>query len=174
MNKSNIVSFRITHDNKERLCKIQEKSGLDKSKILNFLIESFEPHKHLELLESSNDEVGKKKIVLYLSLDEYAKLKQSAQQNFRGSVARELKFHALNFIYKVKIPDMQEIQSLNETRAELHKIGSNINQIAKAYNTQLKPNIDDKLLAILNDLREKIDKLSLAITTLLSNKRRLA
>ncbi|WP_376764467.1 plasmid mobilization relaxosome protein MobC [Helicobacter fennelliae] len=53
-------------------------------------------------------------------------------------------------------------------------MGSNINQIAKAYNTQLKPNVDDKLLAILNDLREKIDKLSLAITTLLSNKRRLA
>ncbi|SQB99438.1 Uncharacterised protein [Helicobacter fennelliae] len=88
MSKSNIVSFRITEQNKNQLCKIQEKSGLDKSKILNFLIESFEPHKHLELLESSNDEVGKKKIVLYLSLDEYAKLKQSAQQNFRGSVAK--------------------------------------------------------------------------------------
>ena len=50
VSKSSIVSFRITHDNKERLCKIQSKSGLDKSKILNFLIESFEPHKHLDLL----------------------------------------------------------------------------------------------------------------------------
>lgn len=174
MSKTSIVGFRITPDNKERLCKIQNKSGLDKSKILNFLIESFEPHKHLELLESSNDEVGKKKIVLYLSMNEYAKLKQSAQQNFRGSVAKELKFHALNFIYKVKIPDTQETQSLNETKAELHKIGSNINQIAKAYNTQLKPNVDDKLLTTLHNLREKIDELSLAISTLLSNKRRLS
>lgn len=174
MSKSNIISFRITHDNKERLCRIQNKSSLDKSKILNFLIESFEFHKHLELLESGSDEVGKKKIVLYLSMNEYAKLKQSAQQNFRGSVAKELKFHALNFIYKVKIPDAQEAQSLNETKAELHKIGSNINQIAKAYNTQLNPNIDDKLFVTLSELREKIDEFSLTISTLLSNKRRLS
>lgn len=174
MSKSSIISFRITHDNKERLCQIQNKSGLDKSKILNFLIESFEPHKHLDLLESSSDEADKKKIVLYLSMNEYTKLKQSAQQNFRGSVAKELKFHALNFIYAVKIPDTQEAQSLNETKAELHKIGSNINQIAKAYNTQLKPNVDDKLPTTLQDLRENIDEISLAISTLLSNKRRLS
>ena len=175
MSKTSIISFRITHDNKERLCQIQSKSGLDKSKILNFLIESFEPHKHLDLLESSSDDIAhKREVKVFLSSDEYTKLKQSAQQNFRGSVAKELKFHALNFIYKVKIPDTQETQSLNETKAQLHKIGSNINQIAKAYNTQLKPNVDDKLLTTLHNLREKIDELSLAISTLLSNKRRLA
>lgn len=174
MSRLSIVSFRITHDNKERLCKLQEKSGVDKSKILNFLIENSSNNSALSLLESSSDKTDKKKIVLYLSLDEYTKLKQSARQNMRGGVARELKFHALNFIYEVKIPNMQETQSLNETKAELHKIGSNINQIARAYNTQRNPNADEKLLTTLHNLREKIDELSLAISTLLSNKRRLS
>lgn len=175
MSKSSIVSFRITEQNKNQLCKIQEKSGLDKSKILNFLIENFESQKHLELLETSKDDrANKREVKVFLSSDEYNKIKELAKQNFRGSVARELKFHTLNFIYAVKIPDSKELETLNILRAELHKIGSNINQIAKAYNTQLNPDIENKLLLTLGELRVMIDTLSQEIKTLLANKRRLA
>lgn len=153
---------------------MQEQSGLDKSKILNFLIDNAGSKMHSPFLNETKNDEKKKKIVLYLSLDEYDKLKQSAGHNLRGSVAKELKFHALNGIYETRIPNAQESQSLNATKAQLHKIGSNINQIARAYNTQINPNAEDKLLLALSDLKQALNQLSQDIKTLLSNKRRLA
>lgn len=174
MSKSSVISFRITQENKDKLCRIQEKSNIDKSKILNYLIENFESSNDLDLIKTSVLHcINKKKIVVYLSNDEYTKLKQSSIKNLRGSVARELKFYALNAIYETKIPDSSELKLLNNFKSELCKIGSNINQIAKIYNTQLNPQVESRLSSNLNKSREIINCALLEIKTLLLNKRRL-
>lgn len=83
---------------------------------------------------------------------EYLALEAIAQKSIINSVPKLIKFHALNMIYDSKILDNKEIEALARTRAKLNKIGSNINQITRSFNTQNEYKADIRVLQILKNL----------------------
>ena len=76
-------------------------------------------------------------------------------------------------IYDSKILDNKEIEALAHTRAELNKIGSNINQIARSLNTQNEYKADMELLQMLESLNTLLTQLSSDIKNLCASSQRL-
>lgn len=174
--KSKMMSFRLSAQNADTLASLSKELHISKSSILNDLL-----NKHLQtkqnpkLLHSiqKNDDEDYQIIKISLSKKEYLTLKAFAVSSIVGSVPKLIKFHTLNMIYDSKILDNKEIEALAHTRAELNKIGSNINQIARSLNTQNEYKADMELLQMLESLNTLLTQLSSDIKNLCASSQRL-
>ncbi len=170
--KSIMISFRISAQNAQILESISKELHISKSSILNDLLNKhLQTSQHLVKLNAllKDDEQPYKTIKIKCTKNQYDALKIVAQNMIIGSVPKLIKFCALDMIYENKLLNNKELEALALTRAELHKIGSNINQIARALNTQSEANIASNLLTTLECLDSKLTKISAEIKALCCN-----
>lgn len=178
MAKKNVVvtSFSISANNIATLNHLAKELHISKSSILNDLLNKhLQTSKGLMKLKSIPKENERicKSVEISLTQNQYDLLSSAAKNSITNSVPKFIKFQALSMIYENKILDNKEIEALALTRAELNKIGININQIARALNSQNETKIDLKLLEILESLENKITHISSHIKTLCHNSQEL-
>ena len=171
-NKNTIISFRISLKNADVLNQLSKELHMSKSSILNDLLykhlQGSQHFKRIESVKESSKEVYKT-IKISFTKKEYDLLKCIAQNTTTSSVPKFIKFHTLNMIYNSKILDNKEIEALALVRSELNKIGVNINQIARVFNTQSEANIVSNLLTTLEHLDSKLIRMSSEIKSLCHN-----
>ncbi|WP_395149011.1 plasmid mobilization relaxosome protein MobC [uncultured Helicobacter sp.] len=174
--KSKMMSFRLSAQNADTLASLSKELHISKSSILNDLLNKhLQTKQNLKLLHfcAKNSDEAYQIIKVALSKKEYLALKTLATNSIVGSVPKLIKFHALNMIYDSKILDNKEIEALAHTRAELNKIGSNINQIARSLNMQNEYKADMELLQMLESLNTILIQLSSDIKNLCASSQRL-
>lgn len=159
MEKNIIVSFNISIQNAQKIQSLAKELQISKSGILNDLL-----NKHLQSPQilpklksmAKDNKETYKTIRISLDKNQYSTLQSLAKNSMINSVPKFIKFHILNMIYENKILDSKEIQALALTRAELNKIGANINQIARVLNSQNQSQTDSHLLKTLEHLDKTI------------------
>ncbi|OBV28807.1 hypothetical protein BKN38_07860 [Helicobacter sp. CLO-3] len=170
-----VVSFSISAENAKVLNHLSKELHISKSRILDDLLNRYlQSRQHSRKLDFSptNNEESHKIIKLSLTKNQYDLLKLAAKNSIANSVPKLIKFHALNMVYESKILNSKEIEALAITRAELNKIGVNINQIARAINSRNNNEVDPNLFKIietLDHLDRKISHISSDIKTLCHN-----
>ena len=167
--KNTMMSFRLSAQNANTLANLAKELHISKSRIVNDLLDRhLQASQNLKPLKAAQEAINKthRTIKVALSEKEYLALKAAVKNSITSSVPKLIKLHALNMIYDSKILDSKEIEALSLTRAELNKIGSNINQIARAINTQNDYKADTKLFTALENLNTTLTQLSTDIKNL--------
>lgn len=165
-------SIKLDDDNYLILKQISDENKISIGKIINFLIGKYLQdssdtlNNTLMIDRQSRPKQGKAKIVqITLNNKEYEILKQRQKIHLHSSLSQEVKYYVFNAIYNNKIINQLELNALALTRAEIHKIGVNINQIARAINNKELKNFtafgdDFKTLQIkISELKDKINNI---------------
>lgn len=169
-------SIRLDNDNYDALKQISDSNNIAIGKILNFLVKKY----LLDNAENFNDmpfikiqhtkDKNTKIIKISLTDKEYKILKQRQKIHLHSSMTQEVKYYILNAIYNDKIINQLELNALALTRAEIHKIGVNINQIARAINNNEIKEISKSLGTDIEILQEKIAELKDKINNIIENR----
>lgn len=170
-------SIRLDNDNYDVLKQISDSNNIAIGKILNFLVKKY----LLDNTENFNDipfiqiqytkDKNTKIIKISLTDKEYKILKQRQKIHLHSSLSQEVKYYVLNAIYNNKIINQLELNALAITRAEIHKIGININQIAKALNNKENKNFAESFGDNLEALQIKISELKDKINAVIENRK---
>lgn len=159
-------SIKLNDDNYYILKQISDENKISIAKIINYLVSKY--------LQDSNDDINNTLIIekqstpknnakiikISLSNKEYQILKQRQKIHLHSSITQEAKYYVLNAIYNDKIINQLELNALAITRAEIHKIGVNINQITRAINN------DKRIKEISETLNNNIEILKTQILEL--------
>ena len=155
-------TIRLNDENYSALKQISDDNNIPIGQILNFLVEKY-------LLDSTNDlnmpkfvenkDKNTKIIRISITDSEYQILKKRQKIHLHSSMAQEAKYYILNSIYNDKILSQLEVNALALARAEIHKIGVNLNQIARAVNNKDIKEIPEYFKKDIEILHSKIDDL---------------
>lgn len=169
-------SIKLDDDNYSILKQISDKNKISIGKIINFLISKYLQdssgivNNFLTIERQSTPKNEVKIIQISLTDKEYKILKQRQKIHLHSSMAQEAKYYILNAIYNNKIINQLELNALALTRAEIHKIGVNINQIARAINNREVKEISESLGNDIKILQEKIDEIKDKINNIIENR----
>lgn len=166
-------TIRLSDENYNILKEINHTKNIPIGQILNFLIEKY-------LLESANDldipifdknkDENIKTIRISITDKEYQTLKKRQKIHLHSSMAQEVKYYILNAIYNDKILSQIEVNALALTRAEIHKIGVNLNQIARVVNNREIKEIPESFKKDIEILHSKIDDLKNKINAVIEKR----
>lgn len=168
-------SIKLDDNNYLLLKQISDENKISIGKIINFLISKYLQDSSITnnalMIERSSMPKGKVKIVqIALNDKEYKILKQRQKIHLHSSLSQEVRYYILNAIYHNKIINQLELNALAITRAEIHKIGVNINQIARAINNKKIENFTESLGDNLEILQIKISELKDKINDVIENR----
>lgn len=169
-------SIKLDDDNYSMLKQISDENQISIGKIINFLISKYLQDSsaiinNTLIIEKQSAPKNNTKIVqISLTDEQYKILKQRQKIHLHSSMAQEVRYYILNAIYNDKIINQLELNALALTRAEIHKIGVNINQIARAINNKKFKEIPESLGVDIKNLEKKISILKNRINNIIENR----
>lgn len=169
-------SIKLEYKNYEKLQQIKNKYKISIARTINFLIDKYlenEIDNNILFINSDPENLSKgklKNIQITFTQKEYELLKNRKKLHLHSSLAKEAKYYIINAINDEKQLTQIELNSLALTRAEIHKIGVNINQFVRFIN-QNKNNIDsipesfiNNIFLLQNEIKRLKDKINILIT----------
>ena len=166
-------TIRFNDENYSVLKQISDDNNIPIGQILNFLVEKY-------LLDSDNDlnvpkfvenkDKNTKTIRISITDSEYRILKKRQKIHLHSSMAQEVKYYIFNAIYNDKVLSQLEVNALALARAEIHKIGVNLNQIARAVNNKEIKEIPESFKKDIEILHHKIDDLKNKINAVIEKR----
>lgn len=166
-------TIRFNDENYSVLKQISDDNNIPIGQILNFLVEKY-------LLDSDNDlnvpkfvenkDKNTKTIKISITDSEYQILKKRQKIHLHSSMAQEAKYYIFNAIYNDKVLSQLEVNALALARAEIHKIGVNLNQLARAVNNKEIKEIPESFKKDIEIMHHKIDDLKNKINAVIEKR----
>lgn len=157
MNK--FIKLRLTDKNENLLNKLNGKTKIPITKIINIALSELET-KGIDLLEENED---KKLTIIKFRITESEKkfLQDESLKSGAEKITTEIKFRLLNSINKNKFFTSNELKEFIKTRYELNMIGRNLNQLVKKLNSKEESIIESEdIKEIVVEINLKLKKFS--------------
>ena len=127
------ILLNFTDSNYEKLLQLKRNYKIPITSLVNIIINEKIGGK-IELLSKYKFENEKSEIKFRINDSEKEYLLGSLKITGTNSLTQEIRYRLLNSIYKDKILNPNEFESLNKLKYEINKIGINIYQILKKIN----------------------------------------
>lgn len=127
------ILLNFTDSNYEKLLQLKRNYKIPVTSLVNIIINEKIGGK-IELLSKYKFENEKSEIKFRINDSEKEYLLGSLKITGTNSLTQEIRYRLLNSIYKDKILNPNEFESLNKLKYEINKIGINIYQILKKIN----------------------------------------
>ena len=127
------ILLNFTDSNYEKLLQLKRNYKIQVTSLVNIIINEKIGSK-IELLSKYKFENEKSEIKFRINDSEKEYLLGSLKITGTNSLTQEIRYRLLNSIYKDKILNPNEFESLNKLKYEINKIGINIYQILKKIN----------------------------------------
>lgn len=147
------ILLKFTDRNYAKLLQLKNDYKIPITSLVNIIINERIGSK-IELLNKYKLENEKSEIKFRINDTEKEYLLNSLKITGTNSLAQEIRYRLVNSIYKDKILNPNEIESLNKLKYEINKIGINIYQILKKINANTLLNND---MLILKDNLEQLE-----------------
>jgi|GEM_PF-4577969 len=125
-----IVTFRVTAENKILLKKLATEHGVSKSELLNFAVSQLKPQAKIQKLRIGKNSDICKSIKISLTRDELELLQQMQQNKFR-SINKLCKTIIFSELYDHMFYSDKELELLQSALNELNSVGRNLNNLLK-------------------------------------------
>ena len=145
--------LKFTDSNYAKLLQLKNNYKISITGLVNIIINERIGSK-IELLNKYKLENERSEIKFKINDTEKEYLLDSLKITGTNSLAQEIRYRLINSIYKDKILNPNELESLNKLKYEINKIGINIYQILKKINANTLLNND---MAILKDNLEQLE-----------------
>lgn len=147
------ILLNFTDSNYEKLLQLKRNYKIPVTSLVNIIINEKIGGK-IELLSKYKFENEKSEIKFRINDSEKEYLLGSLKITGTNSLTQEIRYRLLNSIYKDKILNPNEFESLNKLKYEINKIGINIYQILKKINANTLLGND---MSILKDNLEELE-----------------
>ena len=147
------ILLNFTDSNYEKLLQLKRNYKIPVTSLVNIIINEKIGSK-IELLSKYKFENEKSEIKFRINDSEKEYLLGSLKITGTNSLTQEIRYRLLNSIYKDKILNPNEFESLNKLKYEINKIGINIYQILKKINANTLLGSD---MSILKDNLEELE-----------------
>ena len=147
------ILLNFTDSNYEKLLQLKRNYKIPVTSLVNIIINEKIGSK-IELLSKYKFENEKSEIKFRINDSEKEYLLGSIKITGTNSLTQEIRYRLLNSIYKDKILNPNEFESLNKLKYEINKIGINIYQILKKINANTLLGND---MSILKDNLEELE-----------------
>lgn len=168
MKKDSRARITFSEENQDFLSAKKAETNLPTSQIVDFLIsqarlnnltinksaQSSSVDEGITQLDfdRSESQVFKHEIKIFLTPKELNKLNECKLKNCHCSIRQEARFRLLNTLYNEDFISKMEITLINNYMVQLHKIGTNINQVTRQINRGFV--MEQQRQAFLSELRE--------------------
>ena len=147
------ILLNFTDSNYAKLLQLKRNYKIAVTSLVNIII-SEKIGSKIELLSKYKFENEKSEIKFRINDSEKEYLLGSLKITGTNSLTQEIRYRLLNSIYKDKILNPNEFESLNKLKYEINKIGINIYQILKKINANTLLGND---MSILKDNLEELE-----------------